>query len=170
MKRRLSNFFQLLSKDIGILIFAIVFVPLCIGIFFRIFSIAGVFKIPTQEDYAWLYEQEESLKEDFENVYLIEGASIKIIQNSNIKVNLISETNRLYELQIIFDESKEWISTEEICNNQNIFKNNITGDYEINTKSIILVILIGICIGGLLSISLQTIYAFIYNKNKKIKK
>lgn len=163
MKRRLNNFFQLLSKGIGILILAIVFIP--VGIFFSLGS-ARCLEIPTHADYAKLYEQEEMLKEDFKNIYLIEGAFLEIIQNSNIKVTLISETNSDCKLQIIFDENKEWISTEEICVNLNISKNSITGDYEITTQSMILIIISGVSTGVVLSIGIQTLYAFICNKLK----
>lgn len=129
MKKRLSNFFQLLSKDIGFFIFAIVLVPLWIGIFIQMLNSVGAFEPPTKEDYKWLYKQEEKLKENFENVYLIEGAFIKI-QNSEIKVELVSEADQNYELHMTFDKNKKLIESEEICNKPGYRTNSIAGENE----------------------------------------
>lgn len=159
MKKRLSNFFQLLSKDIGVFIFAIVLVPLGIGIFIQINDSSGAFESPTKEDYNCLYKQEEKLKEDFENVYLIEGASIKI-QNSEIEVYLVSEVDQNYELHITFDENKKFIESKEICSKPGYRTYSMVGKNE----TIIECVLFGTAVGLMFSLVLQMIYERIYVK------
>ena len=163
MKKRLSNFFQLLSKDIGFFIFAIVLVPLWIGIFIQMKNSSGAFEPPTKEDYKWLYKQEEKLKENFENVYLIDGASIKI-QNSEIKVELVSEADQNYELHMTFDENKKFIKSKEICNKAGYRTYNIAGENEKNGP-IIACVLFGMMIGLLFSV---VVVAFLHIRAKYI--
>lgn len=114
MKKRLSSFFQLLSEDRGVCIFAIILVPLCTFIFLQFGNLLGNFDPPTDEDYKRLHEQEEIVKEDFENLYSIKGASVET-EDDEIKVILISDTSRNYELHMIFNKNKDFIKSIEVC-------------------------------------------------------
>lgn len=162
MRKRLSNFFQLLSEDMGLLIFAIILCPLWIGIFVQLKSYVGAFEPPSEADYKYLHEQEDTFKDNYENVYLIEGASIKVL-NSGIKVILVSETDRDYELHVTFDKNKEFIKSEEICYKEGFRKNTGNDKLEKNIPSFEC-ILYGLFVGVLFALLLHAVYIQIYHK------
>lgn len=163
MKKRLINFFQRLR----IFIFAALLVPLCIGVFILIGIHFHVFEGPTATDYKLLHNQEDKLKEDFENVYLMERASINI-HNSEINVILVSETDANYELHITFDENKEFMKSEEICNKSGFVTYSENPKME-KYKPIMLCVCGGVLSGIYASLGLWSIYCAIYSRVTKNK-
>lgn len=162
MKKRLSNFFRSLGYDTGLVIFGVLFSILWIGVFNKIgVKVFNAFEAPTAEDYKWLHEQEEVLQEDFEKVYEMEGAQIEV-QNSEIIVTLVSEQNSDYELRITFNQNKQKVKAEEICNKEGY--RNTTLIYPKMEKYIPKAecALLGIMLGVASAVAMTFIYRFFY--------
>jgi len=161
MKKRLSNFFRALGYDVGMIIFWILSSIFWIWLFSKVGVVLHKFDGPTVEDYKWLHEQEEVLQKDFDKVYEMKGAKIEV-QNPEIIVTLVSNESSDYELRITFDQNKQKVKAEEICNKEGY--RNTPLIYPKMEKYVPKAecALLGIMVGGVTAGIITYIYRFFY--------
>lgn len=165
MKKRLSDFFYVLSTEVGIWIFWLIFGILWAVVCFQMGRKVGDFEPPTEADYKWLHEQEYILEQDFEKVYTIEGAQIKI-EDSQIVINLISKESKDYELEITFNQKKQKLKAKEICHKEGYRTDSIYPKMEKYGKHIEFITSGGI-LGGVSAVVVSFLYRFLYERIKK---
>lgn len=167
MKKRLSNFLYHLSTDSGIGTLLIIFSILWVVLIFQMKVKSNAFEPLTEADYKWLHEQEEMLENDFEEVYSIEGAQLKV-QDSKIVVTLTSRESKYYELEMTFNQNKEKLKVEEICHKNGYQKNTASMSPIIDKYwPKIECILGGILLGAVSAIMIGYLYRFLYRIIKR---
>jgi len=137
-----------------------------IGLFFKIGVSLNAFKAPSESDYQWLHEQEEILEQDFEKVYSIEGAQIKV-QDSQIVVTLTSIESSDYELEVTFNQNKEKLKSKEICQKEGYRNTVVIFPKMEKYYPGIVYILLGILMGSFSALILESIYRNLYKKIKE---